>query len=187
MPHLLPQQSAAIAYTAAGVCFARKHPAPWSGDVIPLRYSLLVIQASSCYLSRGRLLGCGTEEGRCWRSWKSPSCSVPASERVKAKKGTKLMVLQPLPKSPAKLVDTPPHSLLGSKVSVPPRMSFFSLKKKRFGSTGSQLQHLGSSSLQHVGSSSLTREQTQAPALRAQSLSQQITRDVPRGVISVVN
>ncbi|CAI9157020.1 unnamed protein product [Rangifer tarandus platyrhynchus] len=148
----------------SSVCFARKHPAPWSGDVIPLRYSLLVIQASSCYHSRGRLLGCGREVRRCWqRSWKSPSCSVPASERVKAKKGTKLMVLQPLPKSPAKLVDPP--SLLGSKVSVPPQVSFlFSFKRKYlFGSTGSQLQHLGSSLLQHVGSSSLTRDQTQAP------------------------
>ena len=52
------------------------------------------IQASCCYLSWGRLLGCRREEGRCWqRSWKSPSCTVPASERVKAKKGTKLMVL----------------------------------------------------------------------------------------------
>ena len=130
MPHLLPQQSAAIAYTAAGVCFARKHPAPWSGDVIPLRYSLLVIQASSCYLSRGRLLGCGTEEGRCWRSWKSPSCSVPASERVKAKKGTKLMVLQPLPKSPAKLVDPPPL-FAGVQSQCPSPDVIFLFKKKK--------------------------------------------------------
>ena len=131
MPHLLPQQSAAIAYTAAGVCFARKHPAPWSGDVIPLRYSLLVIQASSCYLSRGRLLGCGTEEGRCWRSWKSPSCSVPASERVKAKKGTKLMVLQPLPKSPAKLVDPPPPLFAGVQSQCPSPDVIFLFKKKK--------------------------------------------------------
>lgn len=131
MPHLLPQQSAATPYTASGVCYARKHPAPWSGDVIPLWYSLLVIQASSCYLSWGRLLGCGKEEGKCWqRSWKSPSCTVPASERVKAKKGTKLMVLQPLPKSPAKLVDPSPFFAgVQSQCPSPGVISFLFLKK----------------------------------------------------------
>ncbi|CAI9157012.1 unnamed protein product [Rangifer tarandus platyrhynchus] len=109
----------------SSVCFARKHPAPWSGDVIPLRYSLLVIQASSCYHSPGRLLGCGREVRRCWqRSWKSPSCSVPASERVKAKKGTKLMVLQPLPKSPAKLVDPPLFAGVQSQCPSPGIISF---------------------------------------------------------------
>ena len=74
------------------------------------------------------------------------------------------MVLQPLPTSPAKLVDPPLIAGVQSQCPSPGIISFlFKKKKNLFGSTGSQLQHLGSSLLQHVGSGSLTRDQTQAP------------------------
>lgn len=38
---------------------------------------------------------------------KSPFCSIPESGEVKAKKETKLMASQPLPKSPEKYAGTP--------------------------------------------------------------------------------
>ena len=82
------------------------HFSPWSGDFIHLWCSLSMILESSCYPSYRRLLDCRTEELGCWwGSWKSPSCSIPVSGGVKAKKGTKLMVSQPLPESPSKLAD----------------------------------------------------------------------------------